>query len=93
MGKAINASPANYICTWNFKNITLQVLATKWQDKRRRNTTPAMSFPQDNHWEKASVIIWPPPSTGIQWPPEFYLGDNTHLQYRDRWNQIKVQFS
>jgi hypothetical protein len=84
---------ANYICTWNFQNIVLQIVATKWQDKRRRNTVPPISFPQNDDWEKASVLIWPLPSTDVPWPPEFFLGDNTLLQYRDRWDTIKVQFS
>jgi hypothetical protein len=84
---------ANYICTWNFQNIVLQAMATKWQDKRRRNTTPPMSFPQNEHWEKASVAIWPLPPDDIQWPPSFCLGDRNLVEYRDRWDQIKVQFS
>jgi hypothetical protein len=83
---------ANYICTWNFQNIVLQAMATTWQDKRRRNTTPPISFPQDNHWEKASVLIWPLPPTDIQWPPTFYLADRNLAEYRDRWDQIRVQF-
>jgi hypothetical protein len=83
---------ANYICTWNFQNIVLQIVATKWQDKRRRNTTPPISFPQEDYWKDASILIWPSPSAEIQWPPTFYLGDTTLLQYRDRWNRINVRF-
>jgi hypothetical protein len=83
---------ANYICTWNFQNIVLQVVASKWQDRRRRKTVPPISFPQNDHWGKASVLIWPLPSTDIQWPPEFYLGDKALLDFRDRWDTIRVNF-
>jgi hypothetical protein len=83
---------ASYICTWNFQNIVLQTMATKWQDKRRRNTEPPMAFPQNDYWKQASVPIWPLPSTAIQWPPAFYLGDGTLGKFRDRWDTIKVQF-
>jgi hypothetical protein len=84
---------ANYICNWNFQNIVLQVLATKWQDKTRRKTTPAIAFPQDDYWKQASELIWPSPPASLQWPPAFYLGDRTLIEYRDRWDTIKVSFS
>jgi hypothetical protein len=84
---------SNYICTWNFQNIVLQIVATKWQDKRRRNTVPPFAFPQDDYWKQASIPIWPLPSAYIQWPPEFYLGDKTLLEFRDRWDKITINFT
>jgi hypothetical protein len=81
---------ANYICTWNFQNIVLQIVATKWQDKRRRKTVPPFSFPDDEYWKQASVLIWPLPTTYIRWPPVYYLGDKTLPEFRDRWDTIKV---
>jgi hypothetical protein len=84
---------ANYICTWNFQNIVLQIVATKWQDKRRRNTVPPIVFPQNEYWEEASVPIWPQPPAHIGWPPECYLEDKTLLEFRDRWDTVKVQFT
>ncbi len=84
---------ANYICTWNFQNIVLQIVATKWQDRRRRNTTPPFAFPEDDYWKHASVLIWPTPSSNIRWPPIFYLGRETLPKFRDRFDQIKVTFT
>lgn len=81
---------SNYICTWNFQNIVLQVLATKWDDKRRRNIVPTVPFVQDHYWDDASVLIWPSNGTSIQWPPPCYLGDDTIETFRDRWDTIKV---
>jgi hypothetical protein len=83
---------AIYACTWNFQNVVLQILATKWQDKRRRETTPPIAFPQEDYWKEASVLIWPHDGTAIQWPPVFYLGNDTLEEFRDRWNTIKVTF-
>src|ERR1700735_1749263 len=83
---------SNYICTWNFQNLVLQVLATKWDDKRRRATIPPLSFQQDDYWGKASVLIWPPNESNIQWPPTFYLGADTIDKFRDRWDVIKIAF-
>jgi hypothetical protein len=82
---------ANYICTWNFQNVVLQIVATKWQDKRRRNTVPPFAFPEDDYWKQASVLIWPLPPTAIQWPPIFYLGNSTLFKFRDRWDTIRIR--
>jgi hypothetical protein len=84
---------AMYGCTWNFQNIVLQILATRWQDETRRNSIPPLMFPQDENWEKASVRIWPLPFESIQWPPLFYLGNDTLPEYRDRWDTIRITFS
>jgi hypothetical protein len=84
---------AMYGCTWNFQNIVLQISAARWQDETRRNSLPPLMFPQDDNWEKASLTIWPLPSGNIQWPPLFYLGDDTLPGYRDRWDTFSVNFS
>ena len=78
---------------WNFQNIVLQAVATKWKNHARRKTVPPITFPQDQYWEPAAVLIWPPTGRNLQWPPEFFLGAKSLYDFRDRWNEIKVTFS
>ena len=59
----------SYTCTWNFQNLILQVLATKWDNKERRRTVSPISFPQGSDWEGASTLIWPSDGNNIPWPP------------------------
>ncbi len=82
-----------YSVTWNFQNIVLQALATKWTNETRRETVPPISFPQEEYWSQASVPIWPPDGASLQWPPPFYIGDNTIDGFTDRWNEIRVTFT
>jgi hypothetical protein len=92
-GKLEEKSPygfSNYVCTWGFQNIVLQILATKWINKKRRNTLPTIPFIQENYWDDASIPIWPSNGRSIQWPPPCCLGDDTIDAFRDRFDMIRV---
>jgi hypothetical protein len=77
-----------YTCTWNFQNFVLQTLCGKWEDKRRRKSVSFPPLAQHDHWNNASVQIWPPTGNSIDWPPPLYIGDDTFKAFSDRWNTI-----
>ena len=78
-----------YSCTWNFQNIVLQALGTKWDNSTQRKNEPPSLSPS-SEWERAAVLIWPPRGNLIFWPPPFYLGDNTIEAFTDRWNEFRI---
>ncbi len=82
-----------YLCTWNFQSILLQILSMKWKDKRRRKTVPMSSLVQPEHWNDAAIQIWPLAGGNIQWPPPMYVGGDTLLAFRDRFDRCSVSFT
>jgi hypothetical protein len=84
---------SNYMCTWNFQNIVLQVLAMKWKDKRRRKTVPVLPIIQNEYWDDAAIPIWPLSGRELQWPPLAYLGEDTFISFRDRLTEYSITFT
>jgi hypothetical protein len=82
----------NYVCTWNFQNIILQVSGIKWKDKRRRRTVPMPSLKQPQYWDDAAIQIWPLIGGNVEWPPRAFLGDETLIPFRDRFQRCSVAF-
>ena len=83
---------SSYICTWNFQNLVLQILARKWNDKRRRRTIPMGAIVQNDYWNDAAIPIWPLKGKGLQWPPPAYLGEESFFPFRDRFDRFEVSF-
>ena len=48
-----------YSCTWNFQNILLQAVATKWKSYALRKIAPPLTFAQDERLNPACIHIWP----------------------------------
>jgi hypothetical protein len=84
---------SNYACTWNFQNLVLQILATKWKDKRRRKTIPMGTVVQHDYWDDAAIPIWPLGGGELQWPPPACLGEEAFVPFRDRFDRCSFTFS
>ena len=80
-----------YGCTWNFQNIVLQAVATKWKSHTLRKSRPPITFPEVDDWKPASLQIWPLDGTNLDWPPDYCLGPDSLFHYRDRFEKIGVQ--
>jgi hypothetical protein len=80
-----------YVCTWNFQSLVLQIFAWKWKDKRRRKTIPLDTIVQSEYWDDAAIPIWPLSGRELQWPPPAYLGDETFLAFRDRFDDWSIR--
>jgi hypothetical protein len=81
-----------YACTWNFQNIILQAIGMKWKTYAYRKIQAPLTFPELEEWAPASTAIWPPTVANLEWPLEFYLGPNSLLAYRDRFESVNVRF-
>jgi hypothetical protein len=77
-----------YVCTWNFGNVVLQLLAGKWDSKERRKTIPFPGVPQSEYWKHGVVQIWPLPISDVEFPPPKVIGDDTFEAFSDRWETI-----
>lgn len=80
----------NHMCTWNFQNVILQIIASKWQNKLRRNRDPIPLIEQESYWSDRSICIWPPSGTDIQWPPPIELGDDAIKGFAERLHQTQI---
>jgi len=83
------SSYTNHMCTWNFQNVILQIIATKWQNKLRRNRVPMPLIKPESYWNDRAIPIWPP-SGNIQWPPPVEIGDNAIKGFAERLNQTQI---
>ncbi len=94
-GLSDQASPhgfATYICTWNFQNLVLQIVAMKWKDKRRKKTIPVGTLVQNEDWRGISLPIWPITDDAIKWPAAVRLADEAFTAFRDRFDNFAVSF-
>ncbi len=87
--KATSYNWSMYALTWNFQNVVLQTVATKWKSHRHRKSQAPITFSEDDDWKPASVQIWP--SSNLEWPLEYCLGPDTLFEYRDRFENIGVR--
>ena len=89
--KRVSYNWSMYSCTWNFQNIVLQAVATKWKRHTYRKSYVPITFPEFDEWRPASVAIWPPNGADLDWPPDYCLGDDSLSSYRDRFGNVDVR--
>jgi hypothetical protein len=85
-----SCSYINHMCTWNFQNVILQILASKWQNKLRRNRVPIPFIEQQGYWSDRAIPVWPSNEVDIQWPPPVEIGDNAIKGFAERLHQTQI---
>jgi hypothetical protein len=76
------------VFTYTVGHLSIQLTYPKWPSttlKRR----PLPFLVQADHWDSASLPIWPNAPSSVEWPPPKYFEDDTLEQFGTRWLNIR----